>query len=256
MGNLIRMDLYRMNKAKSFRVCLILTFAFALASTPLEKLLYDLGKMLSAQNTGALPETKDLCGMIANPLSSVMIMLALLSVVFFYYADMEGGYIKNIAGQMPRRGFSILSRFIAAVPHSLAFMLAGLAGSLIGSIPFQRIVLEGSLPEAIASFLLRLLLLQSVCAVLLLFAASLRNKSLGLVLAVLFGLPVMALIYAGINTGLQQIFGKGIDMIPYMPDQVLKETSPDALRAFLVSAVTIGIFLPLSVRVFDKKDIK
>ena len=42
MGNLIRMDLYRMNKAKSFRVCLILTFAFALASTPLEKLLYDL----------------------------------------------------------------------------------------------------------------------------------------------------------------------------------------------------------------------
>ena len=32
MGNLIRMDLYRMNKAKSFRVCLILTFAFALAS--------------------------------------------------------------------------------------------------------------------------------------------------------------------------------------------------------------------------------
>ena len=40
------------------------------------------------------------------------------------------------------------------------------------------------------------------------------------------------------------------------PDQVLKKTSPDALRAFLVSAVAIGVFLPLSVRVFDKKDIK
>ena len=32
MGNLIRMDLYRMNKAKSFRVCLILAFVFALFS--------------------------------------------------------------------------------------------------------------------------------------------------------------------------------------------------------------------------------
>ena len=34
MGNLIRMDLYRMNRAKSFRVCLILSFVIALAATP------------------------------------------------------------------------------------------------------------------------------------------------------------------------------------------------------------------------------
>ena len=35
MGNLIRMDLYRMNRGKSFRVCLILAFAVALLATPL-----------------------------------------------------------------------------------------------------------------------------------------------------------------------------------------------------------------------------
>ena len=38
--------------------------------------------------------------------------------------------------------------------------------------------------------------------------------------------------------------------------QVLKEEAPDAIRALLVSAVTIGVFLPLSIRVFDKKDVK
>ena len=41
-----------------------------------------------------------------------------------------------------------------------------------------------------------------------------------------------------------------------MPDAVLAEDKPGVLRAILVSAVTIAIFLPLSARVFDRKDVK
>ena len=249
MGNLIRMDLYRMNRAKSFRVCLILSFVIALAATPLEKLLYSLGNLLQAENVGAFPETADLCGMIASPASVITVMLSLLSIVCFFHADMEGGYIKNIAGQMPRKGFTILSRFIASVPHSLAFMLAGLAGSIIGTLPL------GSVPESAGLFLLKLLLLTSVCSILLLVTASFRNKSLGMILAVLMGLGMMSLIYMGIDAGLHELI-KDVSITPYMPDQLLKEASPALIRSILVSAVTIGIFLPVSIRVFDKKDVK
>ena len=255
MGNLIRMDLYRMNRAKSFRVCLILSFVIALAATPLEKLLYSLGNLLQAENVGAFPETADLCGMIASPASVITVMLSLLSIVCFFHADMEGGYIKNIAGQMPRKGFTILSRFIASVPHSLAFMLAGLAGSIIGTLPLQRIVVEGSVPESAGLFLLKLLLLTSVCSILLLVTASFRNKSLGMILAVLMGLGMMSLIYMGIDAGLHELI-KDVSITPYMPDQLLKEARPALIRSILVSAVTIGIFLPVSIRVFDKKDVK
>ena len=255
MGNLIRMDLYRMNKAKSFRVCLILSFVCALASTPLEKLMYSLASMLQTENVGGFSETSDLCGMIASPVSSIVVMLSLLSVVCFFHADMEGGYIKNIAGQMPKKGFSILSRFIASVPHSLVFMLAGLAGNIIGTLPLQRIVVEGSVPESIGFFLLKLFLMTGVCAILLLVTVSLRNKSLGMILAVLMGLGLSSLIYMGIDAGLSQLF-RDVSISPYMPDQLLKEAKPGLLRSILVSAVTIGIFLPVSIRVFDKKDVK
>ena len=255
MGNLIRMDLYRMNKAKSFRVCLILAFLFALFSTPLDRLMYTIGNLLNVENLGAFPETENLCGMIGNSLSSVTALLALLSVVSFYHADMEAGYIKNIAGQMPRRGYSILSRFIASVVLNLVFMLAALAGNLIGTVALQRIVVDGSLLESAGLFLLRLLLLQSICSILLLVTASFRNKSFGMILAVVTGLPLLTLVYLAINTGLDQLF-KGFSIIPYMPDQVMREPNPDVIRAFLVSAVTIGIFLPLSIRIFDKKDVK
>ena len=256
MGNLLRMDLYRMTKAKSFIVCLAVSFLLALSSTPLEKLLYMIGNTIAPGEAGEFPATADLAGMIRSPLSSLMIMLALLSIVSFFYADMENGYIKNIAGQMPKKGFSILSRFLAAIPHNLVFMFACIAGNIIGTLLFKRITADGPILESIGIFLLKFLLLQSICAILLLFAASLRNKSLGIVFAVLLGLPVMGLIYLGINSGLEQLIGKDFSIIPYMPDQVLREEKPEWIRGLLVSAVTTGIFLPLAIRIFDIKDVK
>ena len=47
MVNLFRMDFYRMRKARSFLVCLILAFLLSLCSTPLVKLLTVLMKLLS-----------------------------------------------------------------------------------------------------------------------------------------------------------------------------------------------------------------
>ena len=256
MGNLIRMDLYRMNRGKSFRVCLILAFVVSLLSTPVEELLISLARMLSPDTAVSVSGPRYLNEMIASPASSLVYMLAMLSVVIFFYADMENGYIKNIAGQMPRRGFSILSRYIAAAPHNLVFLLVSLAGNLIGTLPFGGIAVNGSIPASIETFLLKLLLLQGICAILLLTTASFRNKSLGMILAVLLGLSLMTLIYWAVDSGLQQLFNSEITITPYMPDQVLKENNPGIVRALLVSAVTIGVFLPLSIRVFDKKDVK
>ncbi len=256
MGNLIRMDLYRMNKGKAFRACLLVAFILALGATPFEWGMIQLSRMIAPNDPAKFKDSVSLAYLISHPVSSTILMLAFLSIVAFFFEDMESGYIKNIAGQMPKKGYSVLSRFIAAIPHNLAFMLTGLIGFLLGSLPFQKITLDGSILESIGTFLLKLLLMQSICAILVLIATSFRNKSLGMILAVLLGLPVMTLVYLGINSGLQQVFGKSFDMTPYVPDQLLKEEYPNAIRAILVSAVTICIFLPLSIYLFDKKYVK
>ena len=114
MAKLFNMDLYRMFKARSFKVLLALTFAISLGSTPMLKGLYDLAKRLSPEGiTETFEATRTLSSLISSPFSIITPLLILLSVVFFFHADMENGYIKNIAGQMPKRGFSILSRYLA-----------------------------------------------------------------------------------------------------------------------------------------------
>ena len=338
MVNLFRMDLYRMVRAKSFFICLALTFALAMATAPLTKLLYSLSSMLGVETateekTPELDETRfamalagsgidedtdlsmlapdqmagiltdagvsgditkadresalggvlaawggdteelkkemkkaadskrrfpgeqKLSVIIGNPFPLLGLMLVLLSLCAFYYADMENGYIKNIAGQMPMKGFTILSRFLAAAMHNLFFILAGIIGNVIGTLLVQRITADSAVADSFRILALKFILLQSICAILLLVVSTFRSKSLGMILAVLFGLGLTSLIYLGINSGLQQIFRKDIDITRYMPDSVMGEDPLDTLKAILVSAVTTGIFLPLSIRIFDRKDV-
>ena len=244
MRNLFNMDLYRMFRAKSFKVCLGLAFLFAAAGLPLLKLLTNVAARLSPDSA-----------ILQSPLSMIPLLLCLLSVVFFFYADMESGYIKNIAGQMPKRGFSILSRFLASVVHNLIFMAVGAIGAIIGTLITMKLSVDSNMADGILTFVLKLLLLQAICSVLLLVTASLRSKSFGIVLAVLFGVGAMTLLYSALDSGLDLLI-KGAKIAPYMPDTLWDETRPDTVRALLSGMITVGIFLPLSIRVFDHKDVK
>ncbi len=256
MGNLIRMDLYRMRKARTFYICLILAFVLALISAPLGKLMAMLADSLSSEISMTISAETNFSGILRDPFPMLGTMLMLLSLCSFFYADVENGYIKNIAGQMPMKGFTILSKFMAAIVHNLIFAAAGIIGNLIGTMLVQRIVMDGAVPDSIRVLFLKLLLLQSLCAILLLAVSTFRAKSLGMILAVLFGLGLTPLLYLGINEALKPVFGEATDISRYMPDTVMNENPLDTVKAVAVALVTGGIFLPLAIRIFDRKDVK
>ncbi len=257
MGNLLKMDLYRMNKSRSFRVCLILAFVLALIWGPIIKGLSILVGMLGGDVPASMNATEmALADIIADPFIVMNAMLILLSASSFFYADIEHGYIKNIAGQMPKKGYTVLSKFLAMIPHNLVFMLAGVAGNLIGSLICFRIT-GGSVLDAVRIFVLKFLLIQSICAILLLLTATLRSKSFGAVVAVLFGLGLLSLIYSGLDAAIGQVWkDKPFKLWEIMPDQVMGEKNPDTVRALLVAAVTTVLFLPAAIKGFDKRDVK
>ena len=231
MANLIRMDLYRMARAKRFWICLALAFLFAASVTPLSELIIKLAGLFGEAEVKS--ETSvSFISLLSNPFPA-------------------------ITGQMPDKGFTILSKFIAILPHNLLFMLAGVAGSLLGSVFFRRITMQGDVLEALRVIALKLLLMQSLCCLLLLATTALQSKSLGTVLAVLMGLGMMSLIYLAIDSGLNAMLPKKNFAIgDYMPDTLLGEEAPKTLRAILSALITGGIFLPLTIRIFDKKDVK
>ncbi len=256
MGNLIRMDLYRMRKARPFCVCLILAFVLALINVPMEKLLFTLAKSLSPDINETFRAEMNLSDILSDPFPMINTMLALISLCFFFYADAENGYIKNIAGQMPMKGFTILSKFLAAIVHNLIFAAVGIIGNLAGTMIVRRIIADSQVLDSIRILVLKLMLFQSISAILLLVVSTFRSKSLGMILAVLFGLGLTGLIYFGINEGLGQVFGPETDISKYMPDTVMNERPLDTAKALAVSLVTGVIFLLSAIRIFDRKDVK
>ena len=258
MHNLLRMDLYRMKKATGFIVTLILAFVFAAAQTPLGLLLSNLARMLdSSVSASLLPASVPLASFLSAPLPFLNAMLALLSAAFFFYADVEFGYIKNIAGQMPKKGYTLLSKYFAIALHNLLFMIVGVLGGLLGSVFIQKITLGDDLARGFLDFGLKFLLLQALCTVLLFVCSVLRSKSLGTVLAVLLGSGMMFLLYSGLSSSLNNLLRlKDFALEDYMPDQLLGADHPVPLTALVSAAVTICLFLPLSIRVFDRRDVK
>ena len=256
MGKLIRMDLYRMLKSKSFLVCLIIVFALALSMGPLAKLLYMLATSLSSEVSVPFRAQVNLSEIVSDPFPLVNLVVVLLSLCYFFYADMENGYIKNIAGQMPMKGFTVLSKFVAVIVHNLVFAVAGIIGNVIGTLIFQRIVVDSNVLDSIRVMILRLMLAQSLSAILLLVVSTFRSKSLGMILAVLFGFGFTSVLYGGINEALKPVFGQKVDIRKFMPDYVIDETPLDTVKALLVSIVTSVIFLIPAIRIFDRKDVK
>ena len=256
MNNLIRMDLYRMRRNRAFWICLILAFVSALIQTPFAWLMVKLSGML-VEEALPFPDTALLSEIIAKPFPLFNTTLTMLSACAFFHADVESGYIKNIAGQVPKRGLTVLSKFIAVIPHNLLFMLTGVAGNLAGTVLFQRIEADAGVAEQIGIFFLRLLLLQGLCTVLLLATFTLRSKSLGSVLSVVLGTGMLFLVYLGIETGVKQLFGlEDFPMSDYMPDQMIRAAAPETVPAILSALITTGIFLLLAVRIFDRRDVK
>ena len=100
MSNLIRMDIHRMFKARSFKVCLVLAFLFGFLGIPLARLFSLILTFLpdSIEIGELLPKSVTISSILQKPFPGMNSILIMFSVCYFYYADIEQGYIKNIAG--------------------------------------------------------------------------------------------------------------------------------------------------------------
>ena len=259
MLNLIKMDLYRLFKSKPFIICLAISALLALASTPIEKAFSLLAAALAGEGAADLFDKQEkMSAILLSPLfpGSFGAILPFISLVSYYNADIEHGYIKNIAGQLPARGLTVFSKFFATIPHNLIFMCVGVLFNILGTMFLCTIVWDAEVASALGTFFIKLLLMQSVATLLVFVVSTLRLKSLGAILAVLMGSPMMTIVYGLISTLLERVGIKNFSLSDYMPDAILCETQPEILTAILSALIFGAIFLALAIRVFDRRDVK
>ena len=252
MGNVIRMDLYRLVKSMSFKVCLIIVFLLNIIEGPLGKIMYNLGKKLAEQNEdpekalaqlGEWDNTFHFGNILADQLGMICTALFLLCIVWFCYSDIQHGYIKNIAGQLPSRGHTIISKFVVIQFTTLLFYVVTVIGNTAGQLMVGRKMvfdmrIAGEFDEDTLT------------------RAEDKIFSMGSALGDFTGLA-----YTGISAGINKLFKfkKDFELSNYMPDSLYRTNLNDEgcmLRALIVGIITVVVLLYFTTTLYNKKDIK
>lgn len=290
MGNVIRMDLYRLVKSMSFKVCLIIVFLLNIIEGPLGKIMFNLGKKLAEQNEdpekalaqlGEWDNTFHFGNVLADQLGMICTAIFLLCIVWFCYADIQHGYIKNIAGQLPSRGHTIISKFVVIQFTTLLFYVVTVIGNTAGQLLVGRHIVfdmrvagdfdEETLIRAedkifgmgsvLAEFAIKWILLTGLCALVLLLTTAVGSNVAGTIVAILCGAGFTGLAYTGISAGINKLFKfkEEFALSDYMPDSLYRTNLNDEgcmLRALIVGIITVVVLLYFTTTLYNKKDIK
>lgn len=278
MLNLLRMNNRRIFRSKMFAIAFLVILVTSIASAPVERALMKavVGFAVSvetesksseseSENTAALgdalglTEAAKVSEMIADPFVITFLPLfILLLVVSFSYMDIENGFIKNIAGQQPKRSRVAVSKYLTIMLSNLVLMLTALIGQVISKYIVGKVEIDaGAIPQAVYTFGVRWLLLLALSALLLFLTVGIGAKPLALVTAVLAGTGFLGLIYLGIDTAIQNMLHiQNLSLVDYAPDQLLTQPGYEGPRAVIVGITFSVVFMLLTVLRADKTDVK
>ena len=264
MGNLVKMDFYRMFRSKAFIISNIIIFISGILGKVAELLLYNLSVQMAKESeemAASITEysyTADLSDIFINPFwISMLLIVVLVSAVSFSYADIANGFIKNIAGQVKKKGHTVISKFIVLCVHNLIFFCVAALGRIAGQfvIGGNFKIDAADMPIGIGTFICKWLLLQALCTIILFISTGLKNKTLASVVGVILGSGSLMILHLMIDGRVKQFVD--INLSDFDPSVLIQGSAGFMFaNAIGVSLVVIAIFLSLTVSIFNKSDVK
>lgn len=268
MLNLIKMDMYRLFRTKSFRIGLIIAFALSFSCVAVLAALSNLIPMLSGSSGATMAELpfanwRNNVNLFDIILTSTAVLSLLVSAVIasnFISNEQSNGYVKNIAGQLKNKGIMNISKFAALAVMSLSVLVAYAAGATLGGFLFLNSAMNfDGVNSFLALYGTKYLIYLAVNAIILFLCALTKSKSVSIAFAVMFGTGATIFVYNIISTFIGILFKIDLPISSYVPDGLifgLSMASPYAelIKAIVVSVVYIAVFMTLSVVITRKRD--
>ncbi len=281
MFNLIKMDMHRLFRSTSTWITLLLVVILAVFSVVMTnvdiKMAEDDPSSLITETTEepqpgiyveANPEWVKGNIEIGDIISTEMRsgLLAILSAVFaaiFANAEQKNGYIKNIAGQFPRRGSLIISKFVAIAIQIFLMMILFTVVTVITCFILwgDRFYLDSFTP--ILKFLgTQYLLHLGFAALIMFFSILTRSTAFSMTAGILVCAGFAVPIYSIINKLVTDIkpnlnFNIGDYMIDRNISQIsLAATSDIMIRGIFVGIIFAAVSVLLAMFTIQKRDVR
>lgn len=269
MFNMLRMDLRRLFKSRSFYIILSVTAALLVLLVGMVSAIADPQKLDALEDSGMVVTDgssadmlEELQGMTQLDFayeclsSGFLLMIACIGMTLFTYSDFSSGFIKNLCFARPRRWEYVLSKILLAGVYSGILTALGVAVSLLCAFLFG-IRPEASPVGSILQFTFWLWLPHWAFALMGLgWVLLTRGSTMGILLSVLSGGGLTA---AALNA-LCQRFGWP-NLAQYLLSSVASDQCiplPGVPQMAMILACSIGwaaVYAAGSLLTMEKRDI-
>lgn len=273
MLNLVKMDFYRLFRSKSVRMGAIAAAVVAFLGMLLNLGILEILKFSMGEGADSLGEAAmlfpiiswlsgvDFADIVFAGTNAFSLFVSCMIVASFIGAEQSCSYMKNIAGQLPNRGMTVISKFIVTCFVQLMVLLIYTAVSSICAVLFFASYISGySILALVEGLLLRFLLFCAINAIVLFFCTLTKSHSIAMVVGAIFGIGVNRLVYFAASMLLSMV-NITFDIEKMMPDGInglisVSSVGTIAVRVIIVSMIFIVGFLISAVMLFKKRDVQ
>lgn len=273
MLNLIKMDFYRLFKTKAWKIGIIVGAIFAFCASLINFGIVELINIVSKEDPGVAMSIGmfltvaswasgvNFAEIVLTGTGMLSLFVSCMMAASFIGDEQSCGYVKNIAGQVPNRGYLLISKFVTTCfIHLTVLAIYTVVCSIFAGIFFNKYITGYAIGTMLAGISLRFILFCAINAVVLFFCTLTKSHSISMVIGAIFGTGISSLGYKVI-TLILSVAKISVNMETITPDGInglinASSIGGIALRAFMVSAVFIAAFLTGAVLLFNKRDVK
>lgn len=279
MLNMIRMELYRMVRMKSFWVIMIIVGFMNVITVAMNDAIMDNeeiqqaiaaaegSKDSPAANIGMNVSVKrnsdgsyDFLELIGAAARGMLCALFVgIFTVLYATADFSTGYIKNYGGGVKHRYHMVFSKATGVLAYTLLFFAVFIGSSCLGAVVAGRRLVFASAAKTIEIIGMQLLLHMTFGLVIMALCLVVRNNLISMIISVCISANVFLVLYSLIDKGLKKLGWKKAAIENYtVSGRILKYGADDAKMLgstlVVIAAFTVASFLIGSV-CMSKKDL-
>lgn len=192
----------------------------------------------------------------------VIALLAAIFIAIYTNAEQKTGFIKNIAGQLPKRGLLSLAKLAGiAVELLIMFAVFILATLISAKIVLGDKFVFGSAGDIIKLVAVQYLLNLAFCSLVQMFCTIARGAGIGMTVGIFFCSGVPMYIYNGINYVVHKLGAEDFDiskydLIRYIGTATTTADNETIIKCVIAGAAYLVVCTAVSIIVMQKRDIK
>ncbi len=284
MLNMIKMDMYRMFKAKSLYVIWCILICLLFLSTWLIKNEYQAAVenheeyrnetveegeeseddiVFGIQTVVPTEVGEDITVfdmLFANIGGKDIALFLVIFAVIFATADIGSGYIKNFGGQVKRREGLIVSKALALLVFTGLTLLITFLTQAISNFIVLGYLKWGDAGSLFRYMGLQILLHFALAMIIMTISILARNNVFSMIFAICLCMNMMVIVYSGIETLVKKIGLGNLNLMKYtITDKIgslsMNFSSGIMERIMIISLIYIVITVVISMYIYRKRDI-